>query len=407
MITIKTALKFGRLKYVLVALVFVTVGTLLIVRSLAATYSVNVEAESGTTTANVSIVNTAGASGGSVVQFGTIPTGGNDTSVRPTIVGNQLLKGPNGPRLKMDGVAVWGIKDYITGDFGADQYANRQKVISTIKQWGANHVRLRLLASDYNSQKYMTKAQQIQQIKDWRDATVAAGMYFQPTWWDSLDGTYSRGNWAGQYASAFPMMTDVVRALGDDPMVYYEPFNEPTDAPSDAQWLTAMKATVSHFRTTLNYKGILLIDMRIYSHGYNDSTMTQLEQHDASLAGMAGKHQVIFAKHDYANEGFNNPNGGFDSGWWARNGGGWNFTKHLVWETEFGNYNGDPSTVHEAWSRDATKWMAAKVNDGTLVGATGFLFGPWYDANAMTAADNTAANTWGGYVRTNFLQAVN
>ncbi len=391
---------------VLVAVVIAGIGTFFLAQSRAATYTVVKEAESGTISGSaVPVGLVPGVSGTGSVAFGSTPGGtGNN---RPTVVGNRLLKGPTGAQIKMDGVAVWGIRDQITGDFGTSQYTNRQKIVNNIKQWGANHIRFRVLASDYDTQAYMTKAQQIQQIKDWRDATVAAGMYFQVTWWDSLDGAYGKGNWASRYASAFPMMTDVVRALGDDPMVFYEPFNEPTDAPSDDQWLTAMKATVGHFRTTLSYKGILLIDPRIWSHGYNDSTMTQLEQHDAAQTGMNSKHQLIFAKHDYANEGFPNPDAGFDSNRWAVNGGPWNFTKHLVWQTEFGNYNGDPSSVHQGWSRDATKWMAAKVNDGTLVGATAFLYGPWYDANAMTNADNTTPNIWGGYVRDNLLRAVN
>lgn len=388
-------------------LVSIGFGLLFINRSHAATYIGKAEAEAGAASGNVVQVPGAGASGSLAMKFGSITTSG---PIRPTIVGRQLLNGPNGARIKMDGVTVWGMNDEVTTTFGASQYANRQLIINTIKSWGANHIRFRMLASDYDKGAPLSKAQYLQQIKDWRDVTTAAGLYFMPIWWDGLDGSYGKANWPTQYSKAFPMMTDVVNALkingAQDPKVFYEPFNEPTDAATDDQWLANMKDTVRHFRNDLGYTGILLIDPRVWSHHYDDARFTQLEQYDATLNGMNGINQLIFAKHDYANEGFANPDSGFDSAHWAANGDGWNFTKHLSWETEFGNYNGDPSTQHLAWANGAATWMADKVNDGTLAGASAFLWGPWFDANAITAADNTTPTTWGGYVKNNLLQRV-
>lgn len=391
-------------RVLVIVLVFVCFGVLFITRSHAATTGVKSEAEAGVLSGSATISTVAGASGGSAVIFAGGTTG--TPSVKPTVVGHQLLKGPTGARLKMDGVTVWGIKDEVTTTFGTNEYANRQLIVNTIKAWGGNHIRFRLLASNYDSQTYMTKAQYIQQVKDWRDAAVGAGLYFMPIWWDGLDGSYGKANWAAQYSKAFPMMTDVVKALGNDPMVLYEPFNEPTDSPSDDQWLTAMKDTIRHFRSDLAYTGVLVIDPRVYAHQYDDSRMTQLEQYDSTLGGMGGKNQLIFAKHDYANEGYGNPDGGFDSTHWAPNGNNWDFSKHLSWETEFGNYNGDPSTQHLAWSNGAATWMADKVNDGTLAGASAFLWGPWVDANAITASDNVTPTTWGGYAKNNLLLRV-
>lgn len=377
-------------------------GAAYLTSSHAATNATQTEAENGTISGNAAAIDDNGASGGRAVRYG----GGTANTAKPVLVGRQLQLG-NGNQLKMDGVTVWGIKDGVTGDFGASEYANRQAIVNTIKSWGANHIRFRLVASDYDKQTYMTKAEYIKEVKDWRDATVAAGMYFMPIWWDGLDGDYSKANWATQYSKAFPMMTDVVNALGNDPMVLYEPFNEPTDAPSDDQWLAAMKDTVRHFRNDLSYTGVLVLDTRVWSHHYDDARMTQLEQYDATLTGMGGKHQLIFAKHDYANEGYSNPDGGFDSSYWAANGNNWDFSKHASWETEFGNYNGDPSTTHLPWAQGAASWMAAKVNDGTLAGASAFVWGPWYDANAITTGGDTTPTTWGGYVKNNFLNAVN
>ncbi len=331
----------------------------------------------------------------------------NDTSsARPTIVGHVLEAGNSGARLKMHGVAVWGIEDQITGTFGVNEYNNRQTIINTIKSWGGNEIRLRVLASNYNSQTYMSQAKELQEIKDWQTAAQAAGIYLSVAWWDSLDGTYSGAHWATDYSQAFPMMSAVIDALGaTNPWVFYEPFNEPHNV-STNQWLSAMEATDTLFRSD-GYTGILLFDTNDYSHEYNDSAMTQLENYDAVQAGMNNTNQVIFAKHDYANE-YPNSSSGFDAAYWPKNDFGtstWNFTKHLVWETEFGNYNGSLSTISYPWSAGAAAWMAQQVNNGTLVGATAFVFGPWYDANAMTGSNYTTPTRWGGYVKNDFLKA--
>lgn len=327
------------------------------------------------------------------------------TETRPTLVGREIHMGPNGGQVKMTGVNVWGIETITMDGFGDDQYADRVNVVNTVKSWGANHVRFRLQASDYNNETYMTKAEYLNRIVEWRNLVTAAGMYFMPVWWDGHDGPYSGANWGADYDQAFPMMTDVVNALGNDPMVFYEPFNEPTGAVSDIDWLNGMKDTVRHFREDIGYTGILLVDPRVWSHCYEDWAFDELEQYDASLDGMNGTHQIIFTKHDYARE-FTDPDAGFDPSEWPTNSGGcgtWDFTQHAVWESEFGNYSGDPSSVHLPWSQGAADWMHDKVDDSTLAGATAFLFGPWLDENATTGPDNITKTTWGGYVDDIFL----
>ena len=66
----------------------------------------------------------------------------------------------------------------------------------TIKSWGANLVRFRVLADDYNNAPSaatggLTKPQIIQRIKDWKDTVVRRGMYFMPCSWDALDGAHA------------------------------------------------------------------------------------------------------------------------------------------------------------------------------------------------------------------------
>lgn len=333
-------------------------------------------------------------------------TGPPISPVQPLLVNHQLVLGNTGSPLKLRGVTVWGIEDEITQSFGVNEYTDRQTVVNTIKAWGGNIIRLRVLASDYNNQTYMSKLQYLQEIKDWQTTAQSAGLYLQVTWWDSLDGNYNDANWASDYSQVFPMMGAVVSKLGaSNPYVIYEPFNEPNNV-TESQWLSAMEATEQQFRSD-GYNGLLILDTNNYAHQYNDADMTALENNDAKLAGMHGKNQICFAKHDYAPD-YSNPNVWTATTWTTNDYGGspWNFTNHCIIETEFGNYNGSPSTIHPSWSQSAASGMASELNNGNLQGAEAFLFGPWYDANAMTINDNSTPTQWGGYVKNDFLEAV-
>ena len=143
------------------------------------------------------------------------------------------------------------------------------------------------------------------------------------------------------------MFADIHAALGDDPMVVYEVTNEPNGV-SWSQWEANMQASIKYFRETIRYKGLLVIDPIWWANsgtggqGYDDARYSALEAYDAARAGM-GTQQLAFAKHDYANEYAGKA---WNAGAWSAAAGGAQ-TKHLIFETEFGNYNGDPSSVNE------------------------------------------------------------
>lgn len=316
--------------------------------------------------------------------------------------------GPAGPRLRMAGVIVWGVPDTITtvGGFAQKQYSQRFAIAAAAKAWGANHIRLRLLADDYNHDRQgLSKARRLAMVRGWRDATVAAGLYLQVTWWDSLDGYAKAANWPSRFRTAFPMMTDVYRTLGNDDSVMYEPFNEPNSFsdPWNA-WGVAMRATLSHWRG-LGYTGVLVMDTPRWSHEYDDAAMTALEQYDAGLPGMHRKHQLVFAKHDYANEGWPDHGYTFDPAKWRADTGG-SQRHHLIWESEYGNSNGNPPVVRLSWSQQASTFFANEFADRTrpnYVGATAFVWGPRLDRNALTDARNNPT-AWGRAVRDNLLR---
>jgi hypothetical protein len=305
----------------------------------------------------------------------------------------------NGTRLQLKGVNVWGLQDPITTSFGAAQYANRAKVVQTIKSWGANLVRFRVLADDYTSAA--NKAQIIQRIKDWRDAVVGAGMYFMVCSWDGLDGAHSDAGWAGNGWRVHQLFADIRAALGDDPMVIYEVTNEPNNVSWDA-WTANMQASVKYFRETIGYRGLLVIDPIWWANsgtggqGYDDGRYSALEAYDAARPGMGGAHQLAFAKHDYA-DGYAGK--AWNAAAWVAAQGG-SQTKHLIFETEFGNYNGSPSSVSPAWASAAAAFFAGRfAAQPNYVGAAAFVFGPWWDANALTGSDNVTPTAWGKTVK--------
>lgn len=304
-------------------------------------------------------------------------------------------------RLVLRGVTVWGIRDYITTAFAQQQHDNRAAICATIKRWGGNHIRLRVLADEYVHLRYMgTKGTYLRWVKDWVQAAKAAGLYTYISWWDPRDsqsGQNSRAHWATKYSFAFPMMTDVYRSLklpggGDDPWVFYEPFNEPNNVTA-AQWLVAMQATVKHWRA-LGFQGVLVIDTTNFSHDFVDADMVTLERWDSTLT-RSRRHNLAFAHHDYCDD---YPGFRFDPALWRSVTGGAS-ARHVILESELGNSNGPH--FNATWSRQiGTFFRAAAFVRPNVAGVTGFLFGPWYDRNAMSKDPAGRVPTaWGNIVR--------
>ena len=356
-----------------------------------------------------------GANGGSDSSDSSLDGAGNASpspTGAPLVIpatggaGAHLVTVGSTARLKLHGVVVWGIEDFVTGTFGADQHTNRDAIATTVAGWGANVIRLRVLADEYiHLTKIGSDANYLQWIRDWVASAEAHGLYLQICWWDSLDSQNAKNdaNWATQYAYAFPMMTDVHNALkradgSDDPNVFYEPFNEPNNVTWD-QWLPAMTATVLQFRQTAGYQGLLVIDTTTWSHDYSDSYMGQLEAYDATLTA-SHQSNIAFARHDYTNDYGNN----FTGAAWIANTGG-SETTHVMYETEFGNYNG-PGLQSDAWSAAITSYFKTDLYDrSNLAGADAFLFGNWSDANAISSdPSGNTPTTWGNDVK-NWLSA--
>lgn len=304
-------------------------------------------------------------------------------------------------RLFLKGVNVWGITDYITREFAGTQYANRDAVCATIRAWGGNHIRLRVLADEYVHLKFMgSTANYLLWIRNWVASAKAHGLYVYISWWDSRDSqnkSENGANWATHYAFAFPMMAAVYHTLKlagghDDPAVFYEPFNEPNQV-TWATWTPAMTATVRFWRS-LGFQGVLVIDTPAYSHYYSDTNMSALESIDASLT-KTRRHNLVWARHDYCTDYKSKV---FTAARWLDSTGG-SQSRHVLLESEFGNANGSASNL--PWSTAISAYFHAHgFARPNVAGMSGFLFGNWYDDNAMSTDPIGADPTpWGTVIR--------
>ncbi len=337
------------------------------------------------------------------------PTAPADTTPTPTTYSSQPLVGTVGgvPRiyqgwvggnvLTFAGVSVWGITDSITEEFGDRQWTNRVTTVNTLNSWGANSVRLRFFLQDYNRGDAPTKAAMITKLKGWRDLVLGKDMYLVVCFWDALYGDFGGANMAGTYQQALTVMGAVIEQLGRDERIIYEPWNEPNNI-TDAQWLTAMRATVTTFRTQIRYRGVLMLNSTNWSHNYLDSMYTELEALDASTLG--SHHQLVFNRHDYADD---YPNLTWNATTWYNAVGG-NQSKHVICESEFGNWNGSDTTMSITWSQAAASFFGTRAQtQPTFAGAIAFLYGPWYDGNATTGSDFVTPTAWGAAVRDRLL----
>ncbi len=239
-----------------------------------------------------------------------------------------------GPRLLLAGMNVWGVADsVVTTAFGDGMYNNRAAIATTLKSWGVNYVRMRLYAHEWNGASTAARAVTVQKAVDWRNILRARGILTCFCWWDALDGPYAGALWDTEYTRSFAMMSAVAAAMGNDEHTFYEPFNEPNNV-SNAQWDTATRATVAHFRNTIGYKGLLVVDTNQWSHLYDDTLMTGIETYDATLTG-TGRANVAFARHDYGNEYSGHT---WNAATWAAENGG-SARKHVIVQTEYGVYN--------------------------------------------------------------------
>lgn len=303
-----------------------------------------------------------------------------------------------GQRIRFKGVAIFGLIDAITvgGEFGAGkvgiakyQEENRALICKTVKEWGGNFIRLRVLAEEYETATNYgaSKANYAKAVLEWVEAADAQGLYTMISAWDPLDSSKKGSGWIANQGYVNPMFKAFHEKFKTHEKVFYEPANEPNGL-TEAQNVTNFETTIKYFRKEMKYGGVIVVDPSNWANsgtggaGYNVASYEILqgydkEQLEANSLGTVP--QLAFAKHDYANEYAGKT--WSESGWLAACGG--NQTQFVIFETEFGNYNGSEETVSATWAKGAAKFFYERFSQRNYAGACAFIWF-WFDKNRIT-----------------------
>jgi hypothetical protein len=314
-----------------------------------------------------------------------------------------LLRLPDGTRFVAKGAAVYMYPFYDNGPGAPDQglgasaaanFAKRDAIFAEMHSLGFNSVRVALGSGPYDRDTYHLggKPGEIQQIKSIVSSAEKAGLYVLLGWWDSLG---SGGALPSQYQQPFAMMADVRTALGDDPMVIYEPFNEPNNISWD-QWQTAVQTTLRFFRNDLHYRGLMVMDTINWSWSFDPGQADRVLSLDATLLG--GHSNLVFANHRYADN-----NTCFCDGEEASfiNEVGNNVGRYPIVGTEYGFWVG-LGPPHPLWNSQFLTYLSSIAVPAGLNGAWLFVWN-WVDPNSMTNPDALTLNDWGESALANLI----
>jgi flagellar basal body L-ring protein FlgH len=381
-------------------------------------------------TVTVTASNSAGSASSTSAATAAITAATASLHVNTTGGVAQVLTAAGTPFLAL-GESVWGMLSdtgttttantdggMFPSGFGVKAYSEMSTTVAQLNGKNVNLLRFRVLASYYNG---LTSAQQttyIGQVVAWANAwTSTPGNYFMPTMWDGQDGSYAGSALSTSYTQLGPLIVALCAALNGNAQVLHNPVNEPyglTVSGGDngfGSWQTIFTWVVNQYRTA-GYRGILVIDPPNYANsggqsgeaalGYNDTAYTAIETADASALGSA-QHQIVFSKHDYANE---YPSSTWSLANWQAAVGGAGMTKHAIMETEIGFENGTASTESIAWNIAALQSFATlQASMPNFCGVVGFLEA-WIDDNSMTTLGTfNTATAWGTDFETYYLQA--
>jgi hypothetical protein len=230
------------------------------------------------------------------------PTGTGPPDAARLNVNKNLLE-VNGRRIVLLGTTIYLVPFYTHEDGSPDVdlvrvtsagMENLDGLLTRLSQEGFNTIRVPLSADAFGStpQSMAKTAAQVGRIARTADAH---GMYTVLSWWDATD---IGAAFTTKYTASFPSMEAVAHELAPISRVVIEPFNEPNHVTLH-EWENVMGATMRYWRTTLGYKGVILLDTMDWSWTFDPGAARRLQKLDVSLLGGADP-QLAFANHRYA-----------------------------------------------------------------------------------------------------------
>jgi hypothetical protein len=230
------------------------------------------------------------------------PTGTGPPDATRLNVRKNLLE-VNGRRIVLLGTTIYLVPFYTHEDGSPDVdlvrvtsagMADLDGLMTRLSQEGFNTIRVPLSIDAFGStpQSMAATAAEVGRIARTADAH---GMYTVLSWWDATD---IGAAFTSKYAESFPSMAAVAHEIAPIGRVVIEPFNEPNHVTLH-DWENVMGATMRYWRTTLGYKGVLLLDTADWSWTFDPGSARRLQKLDMSLLGGADP-QLAFANHRYA-----------------------------------------------------------------------------------------------------------
>ncbi|MBP9699738.1 cellulase family glycosylhydrolase [Candidatus Woesebacteria bacterium] len=303
------------------------------------------------------------------------------------------LQLPNGNRFIVEGVNLEFYRDRGCSDITSGQWNKRNDIVATMKSMGINAVRF-----NYKTSWLSESTTNFTQFMDFMELFARNGIYVMPS-----DHSFTGKVLSGYQTTSYPLFQKMVqesRNRGFESMLIMNPYNEPygSQASSDGNtwehWRDQNKTTLTYFRNTLNFKGVVVLDTRGWAGGTSATHMAEVRTHDASLLG--GAANVVFSNHWYPNLDLNSrvkPT--FDAAGTVP-----------VLIGELGQINPGTTGVVSSYPSNL---LSSLVSTGIPKGHNGVFawMWNWCDENNMTSGDFTTLNSYGQTYVTNFFSKVN
>jgi len=384
----------GRFLQILIVLAVASFGYAALMITHAATTTATTQAESGSRSSNVSLITDGSASGGKAVQFhaassggggGTGGGGGGSTGggsgggggTALSLNGTSLSQG--GKRFIFKGVNLEYFRDSGGASISTSEVSMASQLVAKMKAAGINAVRLDYTPSFVNQGSNMSSYENMMKL------LASNGMYILP-----CDHSYTNGTISGYTTTSFPdfkTILDYAKQQGIMNYIVMNPYNESNG--SESSWVSAYKATLQYFRSTLGYKGIVAIDTNSWATTDNTSSFQTIQSYDASLMG--GKANVMFSNHLYPGYDYQT-----------------NMSLSKTYPMMFGELG---NTVSGGYSSSGENYVnqvfSAEISTGIPDGNNGIFPWIWWwtDGNQMTD-DGLTLNSVGQQTVTNYYSKV-
>lgn len=320
------------------------------------------------------------------------PTTSGSTTGNLKVSGTSLQL-PNGNRFIAEGVNLEFYRDSGCSDITSGQWTRRSEIVTKMKSTGINAVRF-----NYKASWLGQSSTNFTQFMDFIELFAKNGIYVMPS-----DHSYTGKVLSGYQTTSYPLFQKMVteaRNRGFEQMLIMNPYNEPYGSQTSADgntwehWRDQNKSTLTYLRTTLGFKGVVVLDTRGWAGGTSTSHMAEVRTHDASLLG--GTANVVFSNHWYPNLDYSTrvkPT--LDAA-----------GSMPVLIGELGQIN--PGTTGVVTNYPTTV-LSALVTSGIPNGHNGVFawMWNWCDENNMTSGDYTTLNTYGQGFVSNFYSKVN